>query len=57
MGPYLDLVFGFVCGDHYTDFIFLFFSVVDPYIFGLLDPDPDPLVRGTDSDSFIIKKK
>jgi hypothetical protein len=22
----------------------------DPYVFGLLDPDPDPLVRGMDSD-------
>ena len=22
----------------------------DPYVFGLLDPDPDPLVRGTDPD-------
>ena len=24
---------------------------------GLLDPDPDPLVRGTDLDPFIIKQK
>jgi hypothetical protein len=24
---------------------------------GLLDPDPDPLVRGTDPDSSIIKQK
>jgi hypothetical protein len=22
----------------------------DPFVFGLLDPDPDPLVRGTDLD-------
>ncbi len=22
----------------------------DPYVFGLLDPDPDPLVRGLDPD-------
>ncbi len=22
----------------------------DPYVFGLLDPDPDPLVRGMDPD-------
>ncbi len=26
-------------------------------VLGLLDPDPDPLVRGTDTDPSIIKKK
>jgi len=25
--------------------------------FGMLDPDPDPLVRGTDPDPSIIKQK
>jgi len=28
-----------------------------PMFWGLLDPDPDPLVRGTDPDPFIIKQK
>ncbi len=29
----------------------------DPYVFGLLDPDPDPLVRGMDTDPSIVKQK
>ncbi len=29
----------------------------DPYVLGLLDPDPDPLVRGIDPDPSIIKQK
>ncbi len=31
----------------------------DPYVFGLLDPDPDPLVRAMDPDPdpTIIKQK
>jgi hypothetical protein len=29
----------------------------DPYVLSLLDPDPDPLVRGTDPDSSISKAK
>ncbi len=31
----------------------------DPYVLGLLDPDPDPLVRGMDPDPdpSIIKQK
>jgi hypothetical protein len=28
-----------------------------PYAFGLLDPDPDPLVRGMDPDPSIIMQK
>ncbi len=26
----------------------------DPHVFGLLDPDPDPLVRGTDPDPYLF---
>ncbi len=29
----------------------------DPHVFGLLDPDPDPLVRGVDTDPSITKQK
>ncbi len=29
----------------------------DPYVFGILDPDPDPLVRGMDPDPSITKQK
>jgi|LakMenEpi03Aug12_release.lakeMendotaPanAssembly.Ray.scaffolds.fasta_scaffold310493_2 hypothetical protein len=44
----------------FLNIINLFSSVVDPdphdpYFFELLDPDP--LVRGTDPDPFIIKQK
>ncbi len=28
----------------------------DPYVLGLLDPDPDLLVRGLDPDPYIIKQ-
>jgi hypothetical protein len=30
---------------------------LDTFVFGLMDLDPDPLVRGTDSDPSIIKQK
>ncbi len=29
----------------------------DPRVLGLLDPDPDPLVRGMDPDPSIIRQK
>jgi hypothetical protein len=29
----------------------------DPHVLGLLDPDPDPLVRGMDPDPSIIMQK
>ncbi len=29
----------------------------DPHVFGPQDPEPDPLVRGTDPDPSIIKPK
>jgi hypothetical protein len=29
----------------------------DPYVFGLPVPDPDPLVRCTDPDPYVIKQK
>ena len=29
----------------------------DPHVLGLLDPDPDPLVRVMDPDPSIIKQK
>jgi hypothetical protein len=34
-------------------------SGTDPYVLGLLDPDPNPLVRGTDPDQdpSVIKQK
>jgi hypothetical protein len=32
-------------------------NVAGLYVFGLLDPDPDLLVRGADPDPFIIKQK
>jgi hypothetical protein len=34
----------------------LLFSSVFRMFLGILDPDPDPLVRGTDPDPFIIKQ-
>jgi hypothetical protein len=44
----------------YAIFLYLFrikdISVVDP-VLGLLDPDPDQLVKGTDPDPSIIKQK
>ncbi len=35
----------------------LFSNVADPLVFGLLDSNPDSLVRGTDPDPAIIKQK
>jgi hypothetical protein len=32
-------------------------SVADPDVLGLLDPNPDPLVRGTDPDQAKIVRK
>ncbi len=45
----------------YTVTVSITISVADPDLvcmfLGLLDPDPDPVVRGTDQDPSIIKQK
>jgi hypothetical protein len=37
--------------------ILILTRVAESCVFGLLDPDPDPLVTGTDLDPSIIKQK
>jgi hypothetical protein len=61
VGRNLIAVHQLVLGAHSSQVALVFSSVAEPiriHVFlGLLDPDPDPLVRGMDPDPSIIKQK